>query len=875
MGVLYMHKTHRIISALLLALLCSLPIAALTGCNEKQNATAPTEAVTPTVTSGALTGSPEATATPVATATPEVTSTPKATPSPILPVDVSVLPKPSFDAMKAEIDQEIEVNESLYNYEGRTTYSSPDFRENVLRANRCDVLEYFSNAKERKLSGGFSEEVFYMKGLADIGKQIFTLSDGKKVTLYTTNSGYALDYPGSEREYLFTCGRDTLLRTNYSSGYYDTTYACYSYNAGGKLRCKAIYEKKTNDLLGYYLYDYEYDNYFRLSRLVNAYYDSALGNFSYVYADNFEYDDSDNLISHVRTAKNPSESSETRYSFKKDSDGRITGWTESGTEPADYSVHYFSDGKIFVYTEYNTEEQTLIGDVYTVSEELLGNLRSGSHLRIARGRIAYDPEDGILPGTYYYELLDYDEASFDGLPYRREEETRAAYETVFAGELDKSILSADTWNITPEYFEGKPNWYTRMIRRNKDGYLVFVRLQEGDTYAVDYRYDENGRLVHESYFNFDVTKEISYTYDKDGNLISRERIFQQGDTGYGEIDTTTTSRYLHDTITGRLSSMTEETVSNNTNHSAARKTTLKPVATSGQDAQQLMSLEYNNYAIEHLNLLDEHKNSYRDELRSRYKDIPVHKLNLLATLQVDDHNVVEIYEFAYYGTAPTYKKISVSAGEFDHAFAGVDTTSELYRYDIVCRLLTDGKCTHSALQTEWGFDFWNDCIYAGLSWSSEYADDAESICKMLGLACSKKDIALVNITVRRPIPDTSCSVDLRVFYQDTSLAPTFVEDFISYEGNDGDIFNDNLRLVKDGTFDLSKEIDQVVTYQVVKEGTGSLNGKNVTWKLTETSSGAQLIDITIPDSDDANTGKVDTYLYVNNCLILLGRKWYC
>ncbi|MBO4626515.1 MAG: hypothetical protein J5645_00870 [Lachnospiraceae bacterium] len=813
-----------------------------------------------------------ATATPVATATPEVTSTPKATPSPILPVDVSELPKPSFDSMKEAIEAAIEANENLYLYEQKTTYSSPDFRENVLRTNRNDVLEYFSNAKERKLSGGFSEEVSYLKGGSEPGKQIYTLSDGKKVTLYTTAYGYALDYPGAKREYLYTLDQDIAGRTSYYADYSGTSYTCCSYNAGGKLQYRAIYDKQTDDLLGYYLYDYEYDEHSRLTRLVSAHYNASSGRFTYVYTDSFAYDDSDNLISHACTAKNPSESFEEHYSFKKDSDGRITGWTESGTDEQEYFVHYFSDGKIFVYTEYNTEEQTLFGYVYTVSEELLGNLRSGSHLRIDRGRIAYDPEDGILPGTYYYELLDYDEASFNGLPYRREEESRAAYETVFAGELGKSILSADTWNITPEYFEGKPNWYTRIIRRNKDGNLDNVYLQEGNTYSIVYRYDENGRLVHESYFNFDVTKEISYTYDKDGNLISRERIFQQGDTGFGELDTTTTYRYEYDKITGRLSSMTEETVSNN-KPSASRKSTLKAVPTSGRSANQLMSLAYNSFAAENSYLLAEHEKNCLTELRALFKDIPVHKLNLLSTLVLNEHDTVEIYESAHYGKAPAYQKTDTDNG-IDNEFSGVDPAAELYSYDIVCRFLTDGRCIGSATQTEDSFNFNGDCIFSDISWTSEYADDAEAVCKMVGLTYQKSDIAFTSVSVWRPIQDTDCSVILSAFYLDNASAPAFVRDYISYNGNDGGIFDDHLRAVTDDKFDLAAVLGKAVMYNREKEGTGRLNGKDVTWEITKTSSGATLVEVTTPDPEGM-TGVIDRYLYVNNCLILLGRVWYC
>ena len=84
------------------------------------------------------------------------------------------------------------------------------------------------------------------------------------------------------------------------------------------------------------------------------------------------------------------------------------------------------------------------------------------------------------------------------------------------------------------------------------------------TYAginYDYEYDDQKRLIKETYGDFEDFKTVGYTYDKDGMLVERVRNLRVVMAGENESDLhyRTTYRYTYDKD-GKLSGMTAETV---------------------------------------------------------------------------------------------------------------------------------------------------------------------------------------------------------------------------------------------------------------------------------------------------------------------------
>ncbi|MBQ2558181.1 MAG: hypothetical protein II553_04135, partial [Lachnospiraceae bacterium] len=80
---------------------------------------------------------------------------------------------------------------------------------------------------------------------------------------------------------------------------------------------------------------------------------------------------------------------------------------------------------------------------------------------------------------------------------------------------------------------------------------------------------------------------------------------------------------------------------------------------------------------------------YLAELRAEYKDVPVHRSGLLATVQLTDDTTVEVYESAVYGRPlnSDFKKDAANG----YTYTGVDETVECYDYTVIARVLKDGK----------------------------------------------------------------------------------------------------------------------------------------------------------------------------------------
>ena len=82
---------------------------------------------------------------------------------------------------------------------------------------------------------------------------------------------------------------------------------------------------------------------------------------------------------------------------------------------------------------------------------------------------------------------------------------------------------------------------------------------------------------------------------------------------------------------------------------------------------------------------------YLTELRTEYKDVPVHRSGLLATAKLTDDTTVEVYESAVYAR-PVNADFAKDAAN-GYTYTGVDETVECYSYSIIARILRNGKFT--------------------------------------------------------------------------------------------------------------------------------------------------------------------------------------
>ena len=874
-------------SFLAAALLGICALAALTGCNNKTDtdvtpAAEPTATVAPTgettpSAAPAVTGE----VTPSAEATP--TTEPTAVPTSTLEMPDNLPSLSSFDSLKNAIDREISdralLGDAAYAYVQTTTYSTQGLEAEVMHSGNISlVLRNFpwfkTNYPDDFDLTDLAEEVCYMGEEFQPMKQLFTLTDGKQVTLYTVKNGYALDNADGAREYIYTYeatvnGRCTFV----SSPYFQNTYTCFSYDAKGNILVSAGYSTDG----GTHLTDFTTYTYNKNGSLRSEYYGFIPS------ADNpgqpretrtaYEYDDADNLIS-VTCKTTDTPQAVTEYIYHKDENNRLTGWTEHHPPGEDgkatvveYSVKYYDDGSVLVYTpDDNYPEEVYKAGIFTPDTELRKNLETTSHLRAYWGTIH---SDCYLPrvqhdNSIYDEPCDYDSMSFFGLPGETEDKTLLTFYGLITGDM----LKADKWTFEEKAYSGSDLFYTRNFQRNKDRHLTRYEIVEGSGLFANYTYDEKNYVIREEYYNFDEHKIITYTYDKNGFLTGRERHFTLADTGSGSVDITTTYRYAYGSDS-TLSSMTADTVSNESGTHVC--TSFLTALSDKYNAEALMNAEYSAFVSENEALLQEHKEQYLTELQAEFKDIPVRKLNLLYSRKLDEHKTVEIYEYAVYGHAPRY---AVNGTEGDDDFGvridGIDPAKELYHYAVVSRFLVDGCCVDLALQTEEApFDISGDTVYSWFYCTSRYEDEAEAICDMVGLPFEASDTLLVHGLVRRPVslPDSEYSVVLGAYYLDDQASPIYVESYTACESIDGGTYDYHFHLAEDGQFDLSAEADNNDTFTLIRKGRGTLDGFHREWQLFNIPSDVKVLMVNTSYTE--NSSDIRTYLYVNKHLILI------
>ena len=879
-------------------------LATLTGCGNNTDpevtptagltaTVAPTSETTPSATPAVTDQvTPSAEATP--TAGPEPTAEPTAVPTSTLEMPYNLPSLSSFDHLKDAIDREISdralLGDAAYAYKQTTTYNTQGIEANVMHSNSIySALRYFpwfeANFPDAFDLTALAEEVCYMDDAFQPMMQIFTLTDGKQVTLYTAKKGYALDPADGAREYLYTFdetvnGLCTFISSPSSQNRY---YTCFTYDAKGNILVSADYHCTDK---GVYLTDFTTYTYNENGSLRSEYNGYPIG-FPIPSADNpdppyetrtvYEYDDADNLIAvtHETTDALPEV---TKYFYHKDENNRLTGWTEQHppgddgiTTVAEYSVKYYADGSVLVYTRDDSyTDEVYKAEIFIPDTELRQNLETTSHLRAYWGSI---DSDRYFPrvqydNSIYDEPCDYDSMSFFGIPGEAEDKTLLTFYGLITGDM----LKADTWKFDEKAYSGTDLFYTRNFQRNKDRHLTRYELMEGSGLYANYKYDEKNYVIREEYHNFDEHKIITYTYDKNGLLTGRERQFTLEDTGSGSADITTTYHYAY-ASDSTLNNMTADTVSNTSGTQVC--TTVLTDLSGKYNPDTLMNTEYSEFASENAALLREHKEQYLTELRKEFKDIPIRKLNLLYSKELDEHKTVEIYEYAVYGHAPEYVE-NDDVDDYGFLVSGIDDTKELYHYAVFSRFLIDGCCVEQALQTEEApFELSSDTLYSWFSSTSRYEDEAKAVCEMVGLPFEKSDIIVVNASVRRPVSDPDCyySVILGAYYLDDQTSPVLVEHYCAYESNDGGTYQYHLHVVNGGQFDLSAELNNHDIYTWNKNGSCTQNALPVEWTLFDVSDGVQVVMVNTHDSE--NTGFIKTYLYVNKHLILLSTTWYC
>ena len=273
------------------------------------------------------------------------------------------------------------------------------------------------------------------------------------------------------------------------------------------------------------------------------------------------------------------------------------------------------------------------------------------------------------------------------------------------------------------------------------------------------------------------------------------------------------------------------------------------------------------YAAEHASEIAAHKDQYLAELRAKFAGVPNEKFALLATCPVDEHKTVELYEFAVFGYASTWK-----GEESNPEYAGIDKTKELYDYRIIARLLEDGKyVSDTGAKYAGDFGYGSTQIYGIATWSSESELFREAVCKMVGLSSEKSEVAVRNVTSETRV-NFSLTLQHDATYIGESTVPVITTRQFVIMGNDGGHFGEEYFL-GDGT---EFSIDSL---KKLKEGSGFLSeevagwpfgGKKVTWTLSEINSDAKVITLHTEDFGETKAAEEDYYLYVNGYLVYIG-----
>ena len=278
----------------------------------------------------------------------------------------------------------------------------------------------------------------------------------------------------------------------------------------------------------------------------------------------------------------------------------------------------------------------------------------------------------------------------------------------------------------------------------------------------------------------------------------------------------------------------------------------------------ILSKPVEEYLEENKNLFGERKELIRKELQGIYQYEPICKYNLLTTIQADAHNVVEVYELAFYGCPPTYETKTTDYGGEYFVVNGVDKTKELYGYRIKLRLLSDGQVIDTYDYEEelenYEYDYKADEIYGGFWWTGSDDLKVNALREMIGIPGKQKECVVATAMTRRPVAEEGYDFAeyFEAYYLNGSQTPSLIEVEEAYESNDGDMTVKMLKTA-DGQ-------DLLNGRKLVNEGTGTAYGYQVDWKLYDTPSGIQIVT-TFQKEAKGFGGTWREYVILDGCLI--------
>ena len=271
------------------------------------------------------------------------------------------------------------------------------------------------------------------------------------------------------------------------------------------------------------------------------------------------------------------------------------------------------------------------------------------------------------------------------------------------------------------------------------------------------------------------------------------------------------------------------------------------------------------YLEENKKLFGERKELIRKELRGIYQYEPICKYNLLTTIQADAHNMVEVYELAFYGCQPTYETKTTDSGGKYFVVDGVDRTKELYGYRIKLRLLSDGQVidTYDYVDglEDHGYDYQAGEIYGGFWWTGSDDLEVNALREMIGIPGKQKECVVATAMARSPVTEEGYDFAeyLEAYYLNGSQTPCLIEVEEAYENNDGDMTIKTLKTA-DGQ-------DLLNGRKLAKEGTGTIYGHQVKWSLYDTPSGIQIVTTYTSEGEEWG-GTWREYVILYDCLIM-------
>ncbi|MBQ6105513.1 MAG: hypothetical protein IJL03_06155 [Lachnospiraceae bacterium] len=240
------------------------------------------------------------------------------------------------------------------------------------------------------------------------------------------------------------------------------------------------------------------------------------------------------------------------------------------------------------------------------------------------------------------------------------------------------------------------------------------------------------------------------------------------------------------------------------------------------------------YEAANPSMIKNHKEQYLKDLKSSFKDVPVTKTALLETVKLDEQNVVEIYEFAAYGRGATYKTEYNEEGEIESfTYTGTDASKEAYDYYLAGCLMSDGQYVASFRQDNMhDVDFGR--FYRGITWTGAYAFETEAIGKTIGISVDKTNHVITWAETERNVNEEyyDYSVNIQASYLDGNSAPLTTGNYISYNGNNGGIYDEN-----------SYVLSKACQWERVQSGECRIGEETLSWELYESDPGIKKVHV--------------------------------